>query len=109
MQPVIVDEAGKVAITKESICGQISQYNLEKPEHGPRLLTYMLVKQARVEGFIVTRFASRFREGFEQMAKWLGEGKLKYQEQIVEGFENTPKAFIGMMQGENTGKMLVKV
>ncbi|MDQ6760182.1 MAG: NADP-dependent oxidoreductase [Acidobacteriota bacterium] len=92
-----------------SICGQISQYNLEKPEPGPRLLSYILVKQARVEGFIVTRFASRFREGFEQMAKWLSEGKLKYHEQIVEGFENTPKAFIGMLQGENTGKMLVKV
>ncbi len=92
-----------------SICGQISQYNLEKPEPGPRLLSYILVKQARVEGFIVTRFASRFPEGFGQMAKWLGEGKLKYQEQIVEGFENTPKAFIGMLQGENTGKMLVKV
>ncbi len=92
-----------------SICGQISQYNLEKPEPGPRLLTYLLIKQARVEGFIVTRFASRFREGFEQMAKWLSEGKLKYHEQIVDGFENTPKAFIGMLQGENTGKMLVKV
>jgi leukotriene B4 12-hydroxydehydrogenase/15-oxo-prostaglandin 13-reductase len=92
-----------------SICGQISQYNLEKPEPGPRLLSYILVKQARVEGFIVTRFASRFPEGFGQMAEWLSEGKLKYQEQIVEGFENTPKAFIGMLQGENTGKMLVKV
>src|SRR5947209_1336568 len=91
-----------------SICGQISQYNLEKPEPGPRLLSYILIKQARVEGFIVTRFASRFREGIGQMAKWLQEGKLKYQEHVVQGFENTPKAFIGMLQGENTGKMLVK-
>lgn len=92
-----------------SVCGQISLYNQEKPEPGPRLLTYILVKQARVEGFIVTRFASRFREGMGHMAKWLQEGKLKYQEHIVEGFENTPKAFIGMLQGQNTGKMLVKV
>jgi len=92
-----------------SICGQISQYNLEKPEPGPRLLPYILIKQARVEGFIVMRFASRFREGFEQMATWLRDGKLKYQEHVVDGFENTPKAFIGMLQGENTGKMLVKV
>jgi leukotriene B4 12-hydroxydehydrogenase/15-oxo-prostaglandin 13-reductase len=92
-----------------SVCGQISQYNLEKPEPGPRLLPYILVKQVRVEGFIVTRFAPRFREGFEQMAAWLREGKLKYQEYIVEGFENIPKAFIGMLQGKNTGKMLVKV
>lgn len=92
-----------------SVCGQISQYNLERPEPGPRLMPYILVKQARVEGFIVTRFAPRFREGFEQMAAWLQQGKLKYQEYIVEGFENIPKAFIGMLQGKNTGKMLVKL
>lgn len=92
-----------------SVCGQISQYNLEKPESGPRLLPYVLVKQARVEGFIVTRFAPRFGEGFDQMAQWLREGKLKYQEYIVEGFENMPKAFIAMLQGKNTGKTLVKM
>jgi NADPH:quinone reductase len=92
-----------------SVCGQISQYNLEKPERGPRLLSYILVKQLKVEGFIVTRFQSRFGEGIAQMAQWIKEGKLKYREQVVEGFENTPQAFIAMLQGENTGKMLVKV
>jgi NADPH-dependent curcumin reductase CurA len=92
-----------------SVCGQISQYNLEKPEPGPRLLPYILVKQARVEGFIVTRFQDRFAEGIQQMAQWIAEGKLRYQEEIVEGFENTPKAFIGLLEGKNTGKMLVKV
>ncbi len=92
-----------------SVCGLISQYNLERPEPGPRLLQYILVKQLKVEGFIVTRFMSRFPEGIMQMAKWIQEGKLKYQEQIVEGFENTPRAFIGLLQGENLGKMLVKL
>ncbi len=92
-----------------SVCGQISQYNLAKPEPGLRLLPYVLIKQLKVEGFIVTRFQSRFGEGIPQMAQWMKEGKLKYREQIVEGFENTPRAFIGMLQGENTGKMLVKV
>ena len=91
-----------------SVCGQISLYNLEKPEPGPRPLPYILVKQARVEGFIVTRFANRFREGIKQLASWLREGKLKYREHVIEGFENTPKAFIEMLQGQNTGKMLVK-
>ena len=91
-----------------SVCGQISQYNLEKPEMGPRLLSYILVKQARVEGFLVVRFQNRWAEGIVQMAQWLGEGKLKYREEIVEGFENTPRAFIDMLQGKNTGKMLVK-
>lgn len=91
-----------------SICGQISQYNLEKPEPGPRILSQVLVKQLKVEGFIVTRFQNRWNEGIMQMAQWLREGKLKHREDVVEGFENTVKAFIGMLQGENTGKMLVK-
>jgi NADPH-dependent curcumin reductase CurA len=93
---------------RASICGLISQYNLEKPEPGPRLLGFVLVKQLKVEGFIVTRFQSRWAEGIAQMAAWLKEGKLKYREEIVEGFENTSKAFIGLLQGDNTGKMLVK-
>ena len=93
---------------RASICGQISQYNLEKPEMGPRLLSYLLVKQVRVEGFIVMRFAPRFREGVTQMAQWLKEGKLKYREQMMVGFESMPAAFIAMLEGKNTGKMLVK-
>jgi len=92
-----------------SVCGQISQYNLEKPEPGPRPLTAILVKQLKVEGFIVTRFYDRFPEGLRQMAQWLREGRLNNREQVVEGFENSVKAFIGMLKGENTGKMLVKV
>ncbi len=91
-----------------SICGQISQYNLEKPEMGPRLLTYILVKQARVEGFIVTRWMDRWGEGVAQMAEWLQAGKIKYREDVVIGFENIPKAFIDMLRGKNTGKMLIQ-
>ena len=91
-----------------SICGQISQYNLEKPEPGPRLLAYILVKQVRVEGFIVMRFAPRFREGVVQMAQWVQQGKVKYREDVMNGFENMPKAFIALLNGKNTGKMLVK-
>jgi NADPH:quinone reductase len=92
-----------------SICGQISQYNLEKPEMGPRLiLQILLVRQARAEGFIVSRFANRFEEGMKQMAEWLKAGKLKYEETIEQGFENMPRAFLSMLQGKNTGKQLVK-
>ena len=92
-----------------SICGQISQYNLDKPEMGPRLLSMLLIRQARAEGFLVFQFADRYEEGIRQMAVWIKEGKLKYRESIIEGFENTPRAFIGMLQGENTGKQLIKV
>ena len=91
-----------------SICGQISQYNLGKPDLGPRLLPWVLIKQARVEGFIVLRWMQRWPEGVTQLAQWLKEGKIKYRETIVEGFENIPRGFIGMLSGQNTGKMLVK-
>ena len=92
-----------------SICGQISQYNLEKPETGPRWLWAMIVKQARVEGFLVFQFFDKFAPAAAEMAGWIKEGKLKYREDIVEGFENLPQAFIGMLEGDNTGKRLVKV
>lgn len=91
-----------------SVCGQISQYNLQNPEPGPRLLSQILVKQLKVEGFIVTRFQERWPQGIAQMARWIREGKLRYREDIVQGFENTPRAFIDMLEGKNTGKMLVK-
>ncbi len=91
-----------------AICGQISQYNLAKPEAGPPLI-HLLVKQAKAEGFLVFQYLNRYPEGIAQMAQWLKEGKLKYREEIIEGFENTPKAFIGLFHGDNTGKMLVKV
>lgn len=91
------------------ICGQISQYNLEKPELGPRFLWQLIVRQTKVEGFLVSQFADRYEAGLRQMAEWLMSGKIKYREQIVEGIERAPEAFIGMLKGENIGKQLVKV
>jgi NADPH-dependent curcumin reductase CurA len=92
-----------------SICGQISQYNLQKPEMGRRLLWDLLVKQARAEGFLVPQFIDRWPDGINQMAAWLAEGKLKYHEDIEQGIENAPRAFIGMLNGKNLGKQLVKI
>ena len=92
-----------------SICGQISQYNLEKPEMGPRLLWVLLVKQARAEGFLVPQFMDRWPDGIKQMAAWLREGKMRYHEDIEQGIENAPRAFIGMLKGKNLGKQLVKI
>ena len=91
------------------ICGQISLYNLDKPDIGPRPQPYLLVNSALMKGFIVTDYAARFSEGVMQLAEWLTAGKLKYAETIVEGFENTPHAFIGLFTGENLGKQIVKV
>jgi NADPH-dependent curcumin reductase CurA len=91
------------------ICGQISLYNINKPDVGPRPQPYLLINRALMKGFIITDYASRFSEGVMQLAQWLAEGKLKNAETIVEGFENTPRAFIGLFSGENLGKQIVKV
>jgi NADPH-dependent curcumin reductase CurA len=91
------------------LCGQISQYNLDKPEMAPRLLFQLIVKRARMEGFLVFDHAARYREGLEHLGAWVKEGKLRYREQFFDGIENTPRAFIAMLQGANTGKMLVRV
>jgi NADPH-dependent curcumin reductase CurA len=99
-----MNEKGRI-----SICGQISQYNLEEPEQGPRHLWHLIVKRLRVQGFLVFDFADKYAEALTQMTAWVSEGKLKYREDIVEGLENAPAAFIGMLGGDNIGKRLVKV
>ena len=92
-----------------AVCGQISLYNSETPEMGPRWLSQLIVKQAKVEGFLVRQFSDRFEEAYKQLGNWLRDGKIRYRESIVEGIENAPKAFIGMMEGHNIGKQLVKI
>jgi NADPH-dependent curcumin reductase CurA len=92
-----------------AICGQISQYNLEEPELGPRLLWHFIVKRIRAEGFLVFDFAERYGEGLKQLGQWIRDGKLKYFERVAEGLENAPQAFIEMLQGKNVGKQIVKL
>lgn len=91
------------------LCGQISMYNSESWPTGPRVQPLLLVKSALMQGFIVSDYVARFGEGMSQLGRWVAEGKLKYAESIVEGFENAPRAFLGLFAGENTGKQLVKV
>jgi hypothetical protein len=62
-----------------------------------------------MQGFVVGDFSSRFSEGARELGGWLKEGRLKYEETIVEGFENIPQAFLGLFEGTNLGKQLVKV
>lgn len=91
------------------VCGQIDQYNATRPPRGPRLLWHLIVKRARAEGFLVFDHAERFPEAQRQMAQWLQQGRIKYRENIADGLENAPKAFIGLFHGENIGKQLVRV
>ncbi|MBY0502380.1 MAG: NADP-dependent oxidoreductase [Bryobacteraceae bacterium] len=92
-----------------AICGQISQYNNTEAELGPRNLSQILVKTATVRGFLVMQYLDQAREALIEMGGWLREGKLKYRETFVDGLENAPAAFLGLLRGDNTGKMLVRV
>jgi hypothetical protein len=91
-----------------AVCGQISQYNLEQPEPGPGF-GFTIVFRARVEGFLVSDYAHRYDEAAGRLAGWVAEGKIRWREHVTEGLENAPRAFIGMLNGENQGKALVKV
>jgi hypothetical protein len=92
-----------------SVCGQISQYNVEAAEMGPRLLWRLIVKRAKAQGFLIFDYASRYEGARRQLAEWVKEGKVRYRERIAEGIENAPKAFLEMMQGKNIGKQLVRL
>ena len=91
------------------ICGYISEYNLVKPAEGPRPYRFMTGRHIRMEGFIVTRFAVDFDRARARISRWLKEGSIKYKEDVIEGIESAPRAFIGMMHGENFGKLLIKI
>ena len=92
-----------------SICGQISHANDTQPSTGPRMWRHILVARARVQGFLVFDFAARYAPALEQLAQWVRSGQVKYREDIIKGFENMPRALIGLFRGENLGKRLVKV
>lgn len=91
------------------LCGQISSSNLEVHDNGPRAQRFLLYQSALMQAFLVGNYAADFPRGYEQLGKWLKEGKLKYRETIVNGLENTPQALMGLFRGDNIGKQLVKV
>ena len=91
------------------LCGMISQYNDIEPTPGPTNLSAAIGKRIRLQGFIVTDFMERNPEFYRDMRQWISEGKIQWEETIVEGLENAPKAFIALFTGEKLGKIVVKV
>jgi NADPH-dependent curcumin reductase CurA len=95
------------------VCGLISQYNAVEEEKGGKSMNFLLrnalTKSLTIRGFIVSNFASRYPEFITDMTKWFAEGRIKHRETIVEGLPNAPKAFMGLLRGENFGKQLVRV
>ena len=78
--------------------------------NGPRNIPRMMLsRRARTEGFIVSQFSRRHDQALLRLSTWLRDGVLKYREDVVEGIENSPRAFIGLLAGANFGKLIVKV
>src|SRR6185503_13644758 len=90
-------------------CGSISRYNATEALPGPRNLFMVVTKRLRMEGFIVSDHADRFPAFLAEVAPLVAEGAIRHRETIVDGIERAPEAFIGMLEGANVGKMLVRV
>lgn len=95
------------------LCGLVSQYNATTLPEGPdrlsMLMGQLLVKRIKVQGFIIfDDYAHRYGEFAEDMNRWLAEGKIQYREHLVDGLENAPDAFIGLLEGKNFGKLVIQ-
>jgi len=95
------------------LCGLVSWYNLEKLPQGvdrtPQLLTVVLRQRVRIQGFIIFDHYARMRAFQQDMSGWLRSGRVRYREDVIEGLENAPRGLIGLLQGENFGKRVVRV
>lgn len=96
------------------VCGLVAHYNDENlpqgPDHLPWLMSAILRKRLKIQGYIIfSDYGHRYDEFITEMAPWVEQGKIKYREDVVEGLENAPEAFIGLLEGRNFGKLVVKV
>jgi NADPH-dependent curcumin reductase CurA len=91
-----------------AICGAVSQYN-ESQMRGPANYMALLVRRARMQGFVVFDYADRYGEAAREMAGWMDEGKLKGREHLVDGIETFPDTLLKLFRGENTGKLILQV
>jgi NADPH-dependent curcumin reductase CurA len=90
------------------LCGLISQYHDAEPAPGPSLVQ-AVTNRLTIKGFIISDHFDRIPAFLGDVGEWIGEGRLRYRETVVEGIENAPRAFLGLLRGENIGKMLVKL
>jgi NADPH-dependent curcumin reductase CurA len=90
------------------LCGLISQYNATEP-YGLKNVGALLVNRVKLQGFIVSDHLPRWKAALADLGQWFAEGKIKYRETVAEGLRNAPTAFIGMLEGKNFGKQLVKL
>jgi hypothetical protein len=91
------------------VCGTASVSSWDPWPNGPRAERHLLVKRARMQGFVIFDYAPRFDEALGRLAHWIRDGRLRYSEDILMGIEEAPGAIAGLYRGENTGKRLVKI
>jgi len=91
------------------ICGTASVASWDPPPTGPRVERHLLVKRARMQGFIVFDYQHRYEEAVGRLADWVRAGKLRYREDILDGIEHAPGAIAGLYRGENLGKRLIRL
>jgi len=93
-----------------SCCGAISQYDGTPSAHGPRGVPGLIVvKRLVMQGFIVMDFMAQRDKALADLQAWTSSGKLKVQEDVIDGLENTPRALIGLLAGDNRGKRMIRV
>jgi NADPH-dependent curcumin reductase CurA len=92
-----------------ALCGMISQYNMETAPPGPGNLRNMVGNRVLMQGFIISDHMMRYPEFLAEVGGWLKEGRIKYQETVVERIDGAVTAFLGLFAGDNTGKMVVKL
>jgi NADPH-dependent curcumin reductase CurA len=92
-----------------AMCGAIAHYNETEPPAAPRNLAAAIGKELTLRGFIVSNHSDRTPAFAAEMGGWLREGKVAWQETVVDGIENAPEAFIGLLRGANTGKMVIRL
>jgi NADPH-dependent curcumin reductase CurA len=92
-----------------AMCGAIAQYNSTEATPAPRNLMLAIGKQLTLRGFLVGGQRQHRAEFFEKMSAWLADGSVRYDETVVDGLENAPQAFMDLLEGANTGKMLVRL
>jgi NADPH-dependent curcumin reductase CurA len=91
------------------ICGTASIASWDPPPEGPRVERHLLVKRARMQGFVVLDYKPRYPEAIAALAQWIREGRLRYREDILDGIEQAPGAIAGLYRGENLGKRLIRI
>ncbi|MFJ4845025.1 MULTISPECIES: NADP-dependent oxidoreductase [unclassified Streptomyces] len=92
-----------------AVCGMIAIYNATEPAPGPRNLARLIQNRLRIEGFLVGDHYDLQPQFVQEVGGWIREGKLRYRETVMDGIENNLEAFLGVLRGDNTGKMLVRL